>query len=1104
MQSSRRNKPQSLKSICDELLRGCTSSSSNSSNNDDDKLQQQRTLLESLFKSHNSVLSGVPTSIALRHTVELFVKEHADRMQLSSDMEALAAKEIDSSTVCDLLLRYKVPLESLKAEWKGVLEETFTKSSNDSRSSECDVLCLDSENDTAWEVLQLGEETLCNSHVNKNTSRDILSTCVREWAVTKQDDMDNNNNNNNNNNSHTEDFSNGVQSCVLKNNGHEILQAVREVLNTDLDTNVLDENYEFWIAVLLTYVEKDTTSLEAVSVVEMLYMHCTAQEKLYLVESIRKRIQHFSDNTVVLRDIFLKLLHQLLLRTPDDIIAFTDEEILELFLQSLRVIVNHITLFNAIDTQAQWLRGLLVRPSLVCHIVSLPNSMPEIIDKLIADTTLTPHVIALIVIMLPLWMGNDGIKSKSVITIFEGIVNAILHDRIAKEMLTDLMICIGRCVHGISLEKRSEYVNIICDAVVCRMNESVVAVFAAECVPRILELLLRFACPSSHFSDEMYRLPLINLKYIEHNLLRRSEKWSKVNNVRKGIIRMFWCVLLRWYGADLPKVVARIVKSLCRRDRQNSKNFNISDNSNSNSNSNTVLWDEKHLVAMSYTTSLWREVEELLESEERGICSLNYVALLYHICSGRDIKIFAEYQLQEEKKEEEMVSFLPLVPPIQEQHEEENREEVQQGQSQLSRMSITWWMLMRWCTNPYARRGLFLATTESLRSLVDNDYNAIVDNVILTMPVEEFDTLIHMPHTISQEKVHKQRKIALLLSIRLWIASLSSLTEPEVPMTYKINLTDMLHHQIRNYWVDYNSSSRNGMLFKYPFGDDSLLVLLCVCSMEKLTEKGCSHFMDKSELQETLEQLVQYRYGFDPVEQVVKYLITGIGSEYLTSILTKRFEAMCDIFISSDLRKNKQGFFLPSPVTEGDLHTLNSLIKLKEETETTTVTDDTKDVSLRNILFLLLELHGGSVFQAASHFRSYPVSKWEGYGRCTELAMGVVQHLITTWPHIERILQSAGVDVYYISLLCVSKWLRDPPVTSVDLAMKSIEMFMRLGQRKWECIVAESLYTHLMGIWKQLREPEELSSSWTESGVFPVSLLWASCLTKLFVLSEGA
>lgn len=501
----------------------------------------------------------------------------------------------------------------------------------------------------------------------------------------------------------------------------------------------------------------------------------------------------------------------------------------------------------------------------------------------------------------------------------------------------------------------------------------------------------------------------------------------------QSAIDNFWWELLRWYAADLSRVVHRVIWATCQPEKPVG-----------------LPWCGDHLVAMSYSILTWRELDGVLRDGERAN-SFDYAALLNSICAGgvRD--------------------FFPL-------------QQQQQQQCSVRLGPDAWWLLMRWCTNAWARRGLFFATTALIRSLTeDNEGNE--EERLLPIPLEEFDVLSHVPHSVPARELGRQRTLVLLLSVRLWIAALSPFSETSV--VDELDVAKMLFRQLQAHWLDSNRSVR---VSDQAFGEDSLLLLLCVCVMNKLTEvKRSNGHGDDCPLQEGIEQLLRARVGHDPVRHLLQFLTTGVGYSQLATVLTHRHELSACLDI-----EDERGASLPQSVGEKKLSTLRWHLDVKEE--------DGGTCHLTSVLWLLLQLHAGDVSHAATAFRAHPVSLWESYGRSAELAVGVVEHVLHAHPHVEELLRREGVDVYYLSLLCVGRWLRDP-VRSPHIASISIDKFMLLGEAAWKCFVADSLVKYVMTLWEDWRDTDGSSCFLVGSDVFPVSFLFASCLTGAFNLS---
>ncbi|RNC30418.1 hypothetical protein TcCL_Unassigned07067, partial [Trypanosoma cruzi] len=217
-------------------------------------------------------------------------------------------------------------------------------------------------------------------------ARGFLETCVREWVEE------------------------GLP--IEKGKPGAFVRALREVIDTELDSIVFDDHWEAWVSSLLMCVELRTkssssTSWEVLRLVELIYSRCTPQRKLLLLDFIAEEIQQPFEGVPILKDFLLQLFHRVLLCTAENIVGFMDDEIAQLVLKGLRVIADHLASFDTMDPQARWLKHILVRPSLVRDIASLPSREPELINKLTAAMP-APHAVGLMLIMLPLWMKEPG------------------------------------------------------------------------------------------------------------------------------------------------------------------------------------------------------------------------------------------------------------------------------------------------------------------------------------------------------------------------------------------------------------------------------------------------------------------------------------------------------------------------------------------------------------------------------------------------------------------------------------------------------------------------------------------------------------------------
>ncbi|RNE98953.1 hypothetical protein TraAM80_08485 [Trypanosoma rangeli] len=1010
MESPQKDTPRSLKAVCEAIFTISVSEGAEKlphKNRAEKESTEVKRGLELLFSPGNSVLHGVPAVKGLREAVRLFVRKHAQLLNATTG-NAVAGATNAPLALRDAILRSNEAMAEIREEWKQILERMYTVAEEQDSVTPpgntlaadatplCNVLRIETSHDESWEELPWEGKLSCDD------ARALLDACMREWVE---------------------------QGRPLNNEKVEaFVRALRAVVETDPESTIFDVSWDFWMSSLLLCVELQGTSCETITLVELIYSRCTSRRKLALLDAIaaklRRPVKGFSAHQCIL----LKLFHRLLLCTSENIVTFMDEEIAQLLLQGLHVVVEHLESFSAMDSQARWLKQLLVRSSLVRDITLLLGREPGLIRKL-AVAMPEPHAVGLMLTMLPLWVREPG-DACTFTLIFEKLVDALLSNHVRGDLVEDALVCVDRCVRGLGVEKRHEqFGKVSCFLISLEYSE------VQDSLGRLLRLLLCFAVPSTYGSDCRYRLPPTHLRCLEDKLLRQSEHWTKRTAAHHTVVGYFWWGVLRWHAAELPKVVARAVRAVCRYEKRVGS-----------------PWDEGHLVAISYSVPSWRSLEKVLEDERRS-GHLNYRNLLLHICAGAP-----------------RITSGPQQPP----------------QPPVSLCPTTLWLLMRWCTNACARRGLFLATTEVLRSFAsDRD---IAGGNLLAIPVEEFDALLHTPHVISAQELGRRRMLAAMLSVRLWIATLPPLCP--TPGVTELDITGMVARQLQTYWVDYNGEVP---MPNEPFGEDSLLLLLCVLCLNRLAGAAkagdCSH---EHVLQETLKKLLEERRGHDPVWQLLYFLETGIVLDHLAAVLVHRFGVAHEVPVHTGAEKYVTSD-LPF-VGANELYALKELLALREE-------DPEKEKRLLSVLQLLLQMHGGDVSRAAVAVKAHSLPQWEAYGRCAELAVGVVEHLLTSFPHLEERMHCEGVDVYYLCLLCIQRWLRDP-LKLPELARASIDKFMRLGQTAWEGLVSDCLGRHIETLWDAFFEVDGLSSLCAESVILPVSLFWASCLAASFSLNK--
>ncbi|EAN79706.1 hypothetical protein, conserved [Trypanosoma brucei brucei TREU927] len=841
------------------------------------------------------------------------------------------------------------------------------------------------------------------------------------------------------------------------------VSALRVVSDADSDVVVSDSHWDFWRGSLLACLEQPTIAWEAADlIVAFLCSRCSSTQKLLLVESVTRMLRQYSQQNESGRspEVLLHLLHKLVLRLAGDIDLLLDDELGGLFHHVIESVIEHITYFGAVDPQGQWLKELLVRPALTRHVIRLPETQHALVSKLL-DAFPTTHAVGLTLVMLPLWVQKHNTKGIFA-SLLSCVVNGVMTGTVRRDMVGDALVCIRRCARGLHYSRRYEYVNQICNILASSGSDTRVEDKNCGNDRRLwrlgLPLLLVFSVPSGHDCDKGYRLLPGQLRQLEKCLLRRTELWSEESPEDREIISSFWCEMLHWYAVQLRKVVKRVVKTV-----------------GSGVSRSAVPWDERHLVSISTVTPAWRELENILTNRGRHQPP-DYTTVLQCMCSHSVLATSPQYFLQQNVQVPQRDRYALLNT----KHE-------------------IWWLLMRWCSSAPLRHELFLATGRVLKLLTNSE--STINETLLIVPVEELEGEVQVLHTIPTEEMEKRRRIALFQSIRLWIAALTPPVDT-TPLT-RWDVAGAFLQQIKRHWIDREQGDTSARL---SFGDDSLLLLLCVYTIGTLTgavlNGSGTHPPD---LDNALRRILLDRRGFDPVQQLLLYLTTCADCSGLTDILAHRFDAVSEpLWRVEEYRNAKPTVSCsPLPVGQKELHLFKKHVGESLD-QSYCASDGYYSSGMEQVLMLILQLHEGNIASAAASLGSFPLSTWEAYGGVKELSARIVESIRETHPHMEGLLRLHGVDLYYLSLLCTSRWLRDP-WRAADVARTSVDIFVRRGWKAWENTVAESLCAYITMIHEQFQRHQSLLlCPWEETAVFPVSYFWASCITNKFTLVRSS
>nr|CCC95353.1 unnamed protein product [Trypanosoma congolense IL3000] len=845
------------------------------------------------------------------------------------------------------------------------------------------------------------------------------------------------------------------------------VKALRVICEGDVDNDVFDSHWLFWSNSLVTCLVQPSISWDAVELLKTcLYDHLTMAQRILLVESITMRLRQLQPRgecTADDEEVLLEVLHNFLLRIAGDSELLMDDELGSLLVCTMHTAVAHIGYFEANDPSAQWLEAFLRRPALARNVARLPETHPELVCKMLQVLPMT-HAINLVLPMLPLWV--KGLHDKSPLPLFyQRISDNILAGRVRQSMLEDALCCLRRSVCGLPPAKRQEYVDQIYETHISGFVEK------RKCgegykvdsgvVLLVMRLLLILAVPSGAESDGGFRLLPRQLREVERCLLKRADVWSNCCAADVELVNSFWCEMLYWYAGQLPNVVNHIIKATIIPD-----------------GGIGTLWNEKHLIAISTATPAWLEVERAL-ANQRHTSNIDLSAVLHCMCSNIMGALPSLYRLSLNVSGEQG----------------ERRVWPRAGHN-------LWWLIMRWCTNATLRHHLLLATTEAIESLTSSERD--VGSCLLADPVEEMEVDDYVMLDIPLWERERRRKVRLLQSIRLWIVSLCPTgDEATVGQREAWDAGGALLRQIKQHWLHHNNL---GLVARRPFGDDSLIVLLCTYMMSTLTSAAGRVTANRtdSKLRDALHQILLERRGIDPVQQILLYLTEGADCRGLAGILAHRFNAECDSLCDAEAHGTLRAADVPQSFPdEKELKLFKTYIR-EFSSDVSHVSSDECSPALESVLLLILQLHEGNVVSSVSTFSAHPLSRWESYGNIKELSADVEEHIHHLYPNVRQLLRYQGVDLYYLTLLCIGRWLRDP-WKAAELATYSMDVFVRLGRKVWEGLVAKSLYEYIMMVHRQSRQQESaLRGPWVEVPVFPVSHFWTSCITNKFtLLREG-
>ncbi|KAG8343366.1 hypothetical protein TRVL_05808 [Trypanosoma vivax] len=974
----------------------------------------------------------------LRRSVESFVRQRLEHMDVPSLVDESAVQRTVESLLVDETDDGARALDSLRDEWRQILANTLSSEASAGMEVTPPIvatpLLLDSHEHTS-QVLETLNSDLSPSSVNvlrfdceSDFSFDIHSHETGPDALTEAHDTID---------ACLQEWVKGKRPLNQKKRA-SFLRALRTLLETDVDVPIFDGNWDFWQSTLFLCMEHTETAWSCIDLIySLLYDRLTARQKFVLIEAVSRELGQPRGGTTkaeseATEENLLHLLHKLLLKVESDTDISLEEGVSELLPSVVGVVVDHVTFFDRIDPRAQWFKAILVHPAMVPSIVALPRTFPDIFRKMQAALPAT-HVMSLLLSMMPLCAKEHG-DAADFLNIFSQLLCLIISGKVLDDMAEDALRCVERCICRMQSLVRLEHFRYVLGAF---DGDSEGVMCDISSVSIVLKLLLVLVCPYSYEVNKGFRLPPKEVKMLEKALVKRTEIWYTKFTGAQALIDAFWWKLLHWYATDLPKVVRRVVRSVT----QGSKRA-------------YALWGEGHLVAISTVLPMWPSVAEVLDADSVAE-TLNYTAVL------------------------NSMRCCDTVSALQEQC------------APIDQKPALWRLLMKWCTNIHARRGLFLATGEAMRQLEGGE--EAEDTTLLVLSMEELETMTLMPHTVPEQRAEQVNMLASLQTIRLWIASLSP--SRETVATSALNTSDMLAKQLNSHWL-WTTEKENQP--RPPFGDDSLALLLSVGVAEVLTSAPCARVVDP--IQEVVRNLLVERSGTDPVWQLGHFLTCRVGDgPALADALAHRFDALSE----PSPRANGECHITPGPDSNSvqiDQEHIDFLAGVIRESDPSNETDwDSKKLPLLEpVLQLLLWLHDRDTEAAASLLKAYPFALWNAYSRCEELALGVAQRVAHAHPHVERLLHIEGVDLYYTALLCVRRWLRDPS-GSRDSARTSLLLFLRHGNEAWECSVANALYEHIQLLHAAHGQYGEFSA-WSESNLYPINPFWALCLTNTFAL----
>lgn len=489
-------------------------------------------------------------------------------------------------------------------------------------------------------------------------------------------------------------------------------------------------------------------------------------------------------------------------------------------------------------------------------------------------------------------------------------------------------------------------------------------------------------------------------------------------------------------------------------------------------------------------------------------------------------------------------------------------------------------LLQRWSTVPYMRAGLRRAAAARLAANAHPLFyeSARVGDWPLLLPVEliagdrvdgepsgRAPVPMELPPAAQQELSHAAlyQLVGLLLGVaHAPLRGVGTSTDEGDEEPFVAAVLRQIEHQFlvpaAADAVDCDSGTPAAIAETAAgFGDDSLLVLLCVAAVSVLTSveaEGwlwrCSSSTCDAEHRQgqlrALRTLCAARRGVDPVYFLVRFLTSGgKGKKRLEPILLRGFAADLRVETVIDVGAFVDGEDYPRPARTPrclpDAHanpaarpsaneeaTIQELLMTAFGNEAavryTKMMESSTAAALRETISLVRESYNSAdLAEIARVLQRRSLEEWLTFADTASCAEAVTQRILASAVRLEGlmladVLAECGVDLHFLSCVCVSSWLRAPPLEACDAAgtgsngngevlRASLKGFVKRGLDAWLDLVASSLSAFIVST---LQRQDEAVPNTAAVAQLPVSSLalfpssaFVSLIVRTFTLGKG-